>query len=417
MKFNLTLLISLLLYSYVDAQMLDIGQKYADIKLDTLLNFTSTEANLSALNDKPLIIDFWFTTCGSCIRSIPDLDSLHKVYGGKFNVLLATHNNMAEVIRFCNKNKVFSKIKLPIATSIGKEAALRKMFDHIGEPHEVWISKDGVIQAITSQYEITPENLERFIKGEKLNLPLKREAADKSVAWGEQPLFITDRQYNAGKKGMLYSYLGNADPLLLDHQLAAFRNDSCRILCQNCDVARLYAQAYRTRGNQERFKVEEAFANPEKFKPNPRTLKNLYCYEIVLKDSSEMKTRKFMQRDLDNFFAIKSSIKLQKTRYYILSKMGESNKFMAKTDAKSKINFETDSVKLLNADIEYLVSNRLYNNLPYGVINETGYMGRIEMAVPKTTDINALKRHLNKYGLDINLGYRDEEVLVLEDAK
>ncbi|MBC9915554.1 TlpA family protein disulfide reductase [Chitinophaga varians] len=405
---------------FARAQKVNIGDKCPDIKLTTLINYPTKEAKLlTNFNNKPLIIDFWFTACEPCIDFIPALDSLQKAYNNQFNVLLTTFEKEEDVIKFIKKNPKLKDIHLPpILTSTSDKSALRNMFPHFSEPHEIWIDKNGVVQAITSQYEITPENIEKFLHGVALDIPEKKEAMDAKRAMGGQPLLITDEQYCSGKRKLYYSWLGAADPMvpnLTTSNFSAQKGES-RLVCQNLKLHKLYQIAYGSTQSTKPLKVIAAYKDTLKFAPDLRTSKNLYCYELFLKDSSEKKARRIMQKELDDYFNLKSMLKQDSVLCYVLSKMKSGDRFRAAKTDKAYHEKNNDSVYIKNIGIDYVVNNRLYNNLQHEVVNETDYSGKVDLIIPNTTDITELKRSLNKYGLDINLEMRNEYSILLQDA-
>lgn len=401
------------------SQKVDIGEKCPDVKLSNIINYKSNSANLiSTLSDrKPLIIDFWFTHCGPCTEFIPYLDSLQKAYNKQFNVLLVTYEKKEEVIAFFKKHDEFSHLAAPIVTLANNEHILRKMFPHVKQPHEVWIDKNGIVVAITSASQVTPQNIDNFINGGALHLPEKRELPI-AIANGQLPFLTTDEQYNSGKGKLFYSYIGSSDPKLSGWTSVGYdpAKKEYRIFCQNCDVNRLYMMAFNNPEGQET-RVKPQYTNTDKFESNYQTYKNLFCYEIVVKDTSLPKIRKMMQRELDNFFGLKSGIKEEKTPCMVLSRLTkDNNQFISKeTSPKNTFQREKDSITLKNIDISFPINNRLYNTVKYRLVNETGYNGRINIVIPNTNDLTQLKEGLNKYGLDLNFEMREEKIIVLED--
>jgi peroxiredoxin len=45
--------------------------------------------SLAALKGKTVVLNFWFTACGSCVQEMPELNNLQKQYAGKNVVFLA----------------------------------------------------------------------------------------------------------------------------------------------------------------------------------------------------------------------------------------------------------------------------------------------------------------------------------------
>lgn len=57
-------------------------------------------ANAGYVSGKPSIVNFWFTTCGPCIKEIPHLNQLQEKLQDKINFLAITFNDEPTVERF-----------------------------------------------------------------------------------------------------------------------------------------------------------------------------------------------------------------------------------------------------------------------------------------------------------------------------
>ncbi|NML38856.1 TlpA family protein disulfide reductase [Chitinophaga sp. G-6-1-13] len=426
-----TFLLTLICYQICQiavAQKVNIGEKCPDTKLTSLLNYKSAEANLlTAFNDKPLIIDFWFIRCPPCIATMIKLDSLQKIYKDQFNILMVTSEKEEDVKNFLNHNEKFKNLKQPIVYTAHLTSDLKKMFPHFGEPHEVWIGKNGIVQAITSFYEITSENIEKFLRGDSLNLPEKMDDFDTKYAMGGQALLISDEERSGGKRKIYYSWIGDADPRV--PSLSSRRNEQAmpgiHLIYQNIDIVGLYREAYNLRRTKWQIEsarvitVSKQFRDTLRLQSDYRTKKNVFCYEVFLRDSSESPIKKIMQRDLDNFFQLKSSIRRQDVQYYVLStlKKHSNNAFSTKEKLHSGyIENKGDSISIKSMPLHTILENHLYNDLTHDIINETGYNGAVDIVIPQSKDIKKLKQALNKYGLDINQETREENVVILQDV-
>ncbi|WP_212003902.1 redoxin domain-containing protein [Chitinophaga sp. HK235] len=410
---NAILILSLFFVAFTLSaqQKVEIGQQCPDIELSNILNYKNKKALLSEFNDKPILIDFWFIRCPACWDLMTHLDSLHKANNGKFNIIMATTEKEEKVIAFFKKHPNLSNPEIPIATNLPFDSGLMKMFPHRKEPHEVWIGNNRIVKAITTKEEVTQDNITSFMQGKPLNLPEKIEFMN-NLGMGGQELFLTDHQYNKGKNQLCYSYFGQLDPKLITLKWAVEYNkkfDGVRILCQNCVGEVLYNIAYDA-------DVDMDLTEKKKLSKNDKFFTTPYCYELVLKDTSVAKAKKMMQIYLDNYFSFKSELKELDVPCYVLSRIKDSNKFISQiTDNKSKFDQTDNQVIVKNVSIKAVIDNRLYNDLPYEVLNETNYDGKVDIILPLKSDINNLKKELNKYGLDITLQKRKRERIYIQN--
>ncbi|QJB30816.1 TlpA family protein disulfide reductase [Chitinophaga oryzae] len=395
------------------AQKIDIGKPYHDILLKNIINHKDEKALLSSFNDKPLLIDFWFIGCAPCMELVPHIDSLQKANKGKFNVLLATFEDKNTVLAFIKKHPVFQNF--PIVTDIERSDSLMLMFPHTKEPHEIWIDSGRTVRAITSSDKVTSKNLAVFLNGAPLSLPEKRELTPQQRSL---PLFVIDRDFNDGKGQLFYSYISETDPKISNVSWGIQyekENNTVKARCQNCLLQILYMIAYDIHGQNKFFLTGKSWdEHPGK---KEAALKSFYSYELVMRDSSIAKARRVMRSSLDNYFSLQSEVRQVEVPCYVLSRLKDSSEFISKSASPAnKLDSTSDKIIVNNIGIGFVADNGLYNNLEHEVINETNYEGRITVTIPRTRDLQKLKKELRKYGLDINLENRKREMIFLKNT-
>ena len=113
-------------------------------------NGKTTKQTLAAYQNKLLIIDFWATWCGSCIKKFPLLDSLQNQYEGELAVLLVNAKKSKD-----NTARVEETLKSHHFSSVLADTLLSLNFPHRMLPHYVWLH-NGRVFAITDGTHLTP---------------------------------------------------------------------------------------------------------------------------------------------------------------------------------------------------------------------------------------------------------------------
>lgn len=57
-------------------------------------------------SDKPMFVNFWFTSCMPCIKEIPELNELKEDFEGKADFIAITFNTKIEVEKFLEKRPI-----------------------------------------------------------------------------------------------------------------------------------------------------------------------------------------------------------------------------------------------------------------------------------------------------------------------
>lgn len=106
-------------------------------------SFKTLDGNVVKLADykgKVLILDFWETWCGPCLRFMPTLDKISKAYEKDFQVLAISpgwSDEVADVKAFSKKNGYnFTHLFAP---ELAKELKIT------GIPYKIYISAEGKV--------------------------------------------------------------------------------------------------------------------------------------------------------------------------------------------------------------------------------------------------------------------------------
>ena len=109
--------------------------------------FQSPEGQATSLGDQrgePVILNFWATWCGPCVREMPYLQQVYEEWSDKGLVLLAIDigETSSQVKEFLQSHD----LSLPVLLDTKRDAAGRYNIRYV--PTTFFIDRDGTIQAV-----------------------------------------------------------------------------------------------------------------------------------------------------------------------------------------------------------------------------------------------------------------------------
>lgn len=134
-----------------------VGQKVPDEfwKREHLfyINGETVSKNLEEYRGKLLILDFWSTSCASCLFHQKEIDSFKSSYKNDMNVIMVNPVKTKDNI---DRIKIFYQNHYAVKNGIEKhfesivlDDYLHRIFQFSGYPHYIWINKDGYVQTQT----------------------------------------------------------------------------------------------------------------------------------------------------------------------------------------------------------------------------------------------------------------------------
>lgn len=117
------------------------GSPAPDFKLESL---DGTWISLSELKGRPVLVNFWFTTCGPCLIEMPLLQARHEQYRDDgFRVLAVDFDEpKADVQDYAQK------LGLTFDILLDPGAVVQDLYRVRGYPTSFFVDPDGVIQAV-----------------------------------------------------------------------------------------------------------------------------------------------------------------------------------------------------------------------------------------------------------------------------
>ena len=141
-------------------QALKVGEKVPELWLKQLAGKETT-----SLNGKLLVLDFWSTTCGTCVAKLPEIDSLNQIFKGKVRIIPITTDPISRVDAFLKRKPALATMDLGEFTN---DQVFSKVFPYRFLPHEVWINADGIYLGATESEYVNSDNLIRVLNGKSL---------------------------------------------------------------------------------------------------------------------------------------------------------------------------------------------------------------------------------------------------------
>lgn len=403
---------------------LHVGDKVPNVLLKEMVNYKSNSANLNEFLDKPLIIDMWFAECGSCIDAMPFLDTLQKEYKGKLNVVLSTFQSKEKAQKAFEITRVLENLKF---TQTVSDSILIKLFPARLFPHQIWIDKNRTVIAITRGEYTNRQNIEKFIRGEKVDFPEKQDMMDHLMANGQEPLI--SYLYGSDKNKIFrYSYLSSyrsgfsalSRPNQVDTSAQTIRHTLI-----NTWFPSLYVMAYRGEPDLRDFNLYTDFIRKDTLSipsvPDFKNFTNIFCYDIIFHSSFKSRISEYMIADLDNAFNLKSHTEKRLITCYIIRPIGNKKKYLEPLFPTKKAEFQNQgmikNIRIIcNKYIPAFVRERFTSHTDKPVYFENLSKGTWNFEfVWNPNDVEGMSKELKKYDLEIVLEQRPRDVIVLEN--
>jgi thiol-disulfide isomerase/thioredoxin len=176
----LTIVKSILFAQSDQPKLFQIGDKLPGIILKGFLKDSLKQKKISELyHNKLLLIDLSATWCAPCVKAWPELDSLKALFRDRLEILAVTQEKRFIVQKFLSENFKSKELNFDFITdNKSTNPALFYGFPHKYVPQFIWINSEGVIIASTDEYKVTQGNIEKAIKENKIDLPIKKDVMD-----------------------------------------------------------------------------------------------------------------------------------------------------------------------------------------------------------------------------------------------
>jgi cytochrome c biogenesis protein CcmG, thiol:disulfide interchange protein DsbE len=110
---------------------------------------------------KFILIDFWATWCGPCLRTIPELNEIYHKFGDKICVI-GLSDESEETVR------ALKKPTIDYAVAIDPKKRMKSVLEVRGIPHVLLIDPSGIVRwegfPLLPRDRLTPQVVERIVK-------------------------------------------------------------------------------------------------------------------------------------------------------------------------------------------------------------------------------------------------------------
>ncbi|PVD54115.1 hypothetical protein DC498_01620 [Terrimonas sp.] len=390
----------------------------AGLVLTNVVNYPGSEIQLSEYKDKLIILDFWSSWCGACIKLFPYMDSLQQQFKDDIKIVLVNGRSKASG----DDEKKIRKIIDGVGKRTGKPVSLPVTFDnpllddyfpHQYLPHEVWLDSNGVVLAITSSEEVTPDNIKAFLSGERPSLHIKNDLKNFDV---NKPLYVNgnggngevflSRSVFTGYIEGLKNNIGQVNTATTSRLYAFNQPFSIIVRMAYPEEMKLPANRIMLRG----MAAEKLMGPPDSSAP----YQQLYCYDLVVPLTSEKALYSHLKSDMQRTFDLKVTKEKRKLDCWVLT----ATPGVAKAYTKGG---ET------NWDLDAYSKDKFMQNQPIGtvvyvlnaffstpLIDETGLSQNIDLKLPQNlNDTSALIKSLQDAGFRVEKAIRELPVTII----
>lgn len=371
------------------------GDKVNDIAFNNILNHKSTTARLSDFKGKIILLDFWATWCGNCIKKFNLLDSMQRANPDKLQVILIntanTRDTKERIERFLNRqrNAAGQRFSMPV---VYDDAVAGNRFPHETIPHYVWLSSNLEFMAATGAEPVTAANIQKLFSGQKVNFDEEKTDIKFDLT---KPFFTvaadrTPVQFRSTLTGLAPGFAPGS----------RFTKDkiSSRFSFINTSLRELLKAAYSLSYEKDRLLLEVSDSMLQKLSPAPS---GQYCYEFIAPPMRLEQMQPYMQQDMKRYLGLAIKKEIRPAECYVLN-ADSSLLCRYKTSGGKSVNklFDRDKRTMVNKPLATLAAY-LDRILDLKVILQTTVSFNLDIELPDTPagDIEALKAVLAKMGI------------------
>ncbi len=424
--------------SLAPKQTIEIGDKMPDYNFVNLINYKTKTAQLSNFAGKLLILDYWSTSCASCIASWPKLLKLQETFADKIQIMLVNIHEDESIVRgVMDRQLKLNNVNMTLPSVCG-DTVLYHLMPYRGVPHVVWIDQNGYLRSVTYGSELRAELIQSILNKEPIKVNQKLPPKTFSYYYDQSklkdvrsPLFINGN----GEAGKFIPFVTQS---VLTGKIEGVRNisiwqrtDSIHSILTvgNVSINTMYKVAFNDNGfkddpysqvdylndNRVIFNV----TNPKFFEEESSGRVNreyFYYYQLTTSPTTKRRLQRMFQLDLEKYFGLEARLEKRKTKCLVLAaidttlmKYNGSEKWPVFNDNGETVWHNWPLPQLVNH-----LSNSEYYSSPYPIVDETDYTGNVG-GFEILNDHVAFNDVLLKHGMKFTLEDREIDFLVVTE--
>lgn len=431
----------------------EVGESCPKLTIPGFANSTNKEIALSDFQGKLLILDFWATWCGPCVKKLPETHKLQQQFKDQVQFILISQEKKHVIDEFFINLKRFRNISVDLL-NVYDAGVLNKLFPHFLLPHYVWIDKNGKIIAITDGEQVNEATIKKVLREQPVQFKEKRDRVRKGTDEVapffneriQKPILSNEGTFGSDQIKYKSVVTGYIDPNLTTRG-GYFTG---RVLEINCAPVDLYGMAFNFSfsDKMQPFYVNRLIVemkNTERVMPPSRYYQyrqydsvmtwyknNSYVYDLVLPDYYKGPTvtkgsehiRKMaceiLKNDLNKLFPNIDAFVEERLVECIVLKCLDSTKVVSpehygesrELGGKMGAVFSHQNISFLVRGLKFWLQK-----FP-PLVDETNYTGTVNLKIEgKLSDFDSVNEELSKFGLKLSKEKRKIKMLILKDRE
>ncbi|MDH5825852.1 TlpA family protein disulfide reductase [Sphingobacterium faecium] len=388
------------------SQAMHVGDTFVAPKAIQLMRGNTKKIDWKKLENKVILLDFFETSCGTCIQTMPKLQKLKEQYPGQFEVIVVTWQDKVTMEKFFASNEYLKEHQVNLPVIYG-DTYLKGLFPHRMVPHAVLLYK-GKVQAITTSGFVNTESVLKLHREGSIDLPLKDDFGKRDLLG---KLGSTTDNFKLGtlitgyQNGVPYrSWTFEQDSTMGLYKSSMYNTSIFAALKAIASKANMQKTMYIPRMDRVVWRVKDSTKYYDfEGKELDWRLKNTICYErFDKKPRIDSMQALVILNDFVNYYGLKVYTELREMKVLVLDstivkhfKPLENKKAMTYRGTAVFAGF-TDYSEKFPPMVDKVKSDVMMEIYPYDTLEE-------------------LNVQLAAYGMKAEQGFEEIEVLVIEE--